>query len=156
MKGKLILLMIVTLLALPGFGQKKASHDKDKAEWRKEMLDLKLDFLANEINLRDDQKKQFVELYSQMETERRAIFKKIKTAEKSIKDNKDASESDYDKASKEISAAKAEMAQVEKQYDEKFATFLTKKQMYKLKEAEGKFTQKMQDCRDKKKHEKKK
>ena len=90
-----------------------------------------------------------------MEVERRAIYKKIKKAEKSVAD-KDASEAAYEKASKEIQAARAEMVQIEQQYDEKFASFLSKKQMFKLREAEGKFMQKMQDCKEKRKSKKRK
>lgn len=150
MKGKILLLLFTLLFALPSFSQKNHS-DKDKAQRHKEMMEFKLDFLADEIDLKEDQKKQFNELYMQMDKERRAIFKKIKTAEKSISGNKDASEADYDRAMKEISAAKTEMAQVEKKYDEKFATILSKKQMFKLKEAENKFMEKMKSCKDKKK-----
>lgn len=156
MKGKILIVLLAICFAIPSFAQKKAHSGKDHDTKRQEMLELKLDFLASEIDLKEDQKKQFVELYSQMEMERRAVFKKIKASEKSIKENKDASEADYDKANKEITAAKAEMAQIEKQYDEKFATFLTKKQMFKLKEAENAFTQRMKDCRDKKKQERSK
>ena len=155
MKGKILIILMALLFAVPAFAQKHHS-DKDREERKKEMMEFKMNFIAQEIDLKEDQKKQFTILYTQMETERRAIFKRIKKAEKSISENTSASEADYEKASKEITAARAEMAQLEKQYDEKFATFLTAKQMYKLKEAENKFTQKMQECRDKKKQERKK
>ena len=118
------------------------------------MMEFKLKFLADEMDLNDSQRKQFNEVYSQMETERRAVFKKIKDAEKIIKGNKNASEADYDKATKDISAAKAQMAQIEKTYDEKFSKFLTKKQIFKMKEAEDKFKETVRKCRDKKKNEK--
>lgn len=153
MKKNLFLLFLAVLFAVPSFAQKQ--EDKDKEARRKEMLEFKLDYLAKEIDLRDDQKKQFNELYTQMEVERRAIYKKIKKAEKSVAD-KDASEAAYEKASKEIQAARAEMVQIEQQYDEKFASFLSKKQMFKLREAEGKFMQKMQDCKEKRKSKKRK
>ena len=155
MKGKLLLLALALLFALPSFAQKSRSQGNNDQR-RKEFLEIKLDFLAKEIDLKEDQKKQFYDLYSQMETERRAIFKKIKTAEKSIKDNKNASEADYEKATKEIADARAEMSQVDKKYDERFATFLSKKQLFKLKEAENKFMEKARECRDKKKGERRK
>lgn len=154
MKGKILLLTMMLLMAIPSFAQKHHG-DKDKDSKRKEMMEFKLKFISDELELKDDQKKQFDELYTQMESERRAIFKKIKEAEKRISDNKNASEADYERASKEITDAKAEMSQIEKKYDEKFATFLSKKQLYKLKEAENKFTETMRECRDKKRGEKK-
>lgn len=154
MKSKLFLLLLfAALIAIPSFAQKKA--DRDHEAKKKEFMEFKLNFLAEELELRDDQRKQFNEVYMQMETERRAIFKRIKTAEKSIKDNKEASEADYEKANSEISAAKADMVKVEDKYNDKFATFLTKKQLFKLKEAENKFTEKIQQCKDKRKHKKK-
>lgn len=153
MKNKLILIAMLLICALPAFAQKDKHENKE--QMRKEMLQMKLDFLATEMDLRDEQKKQFDELYSQMENERRATLKKIKKAEKAISENKNASEADYEKASQEISDARTEMVQIEKQYDEKFSTFLSKKQMFKMKEAENKFMQKMQDIRHKKKSEKK-
>ena len=154
MKLKLFILIAAIVFAIPSFAQKHGNKDHEAK--KKEMLEFKLKFLSEQMELKEEQKKQFYEVYSQMESERRAIYKKIRNAEKSIKNNKDASEADYDKASKEITEAKAEMAQIEKKYDDKLATFLSKKQLYKLKEAETTFTEKMRSCRDKKKSEKKK
>lgn len=114
------------------------------------MMEFKLKFISDEIELKDNQKKEFYELYNQMETERRAIFKRIKAAEKKIKDNKNASEADYEKASEEISAARAEMNQVEAKYELKFSSFLSKKQIFKMKEAERKFMETARKCKDKK------
>ena len=142
--------MLAMIMSIPAFSQKQ---NGDKEAKRKEMMEFKLDYLAKAMELRDDQKKQFYEVYTQMENERRAIVKSIKSAEKKIAGSKNASEADYDKASKEISAAKAKMAQIEKKYDDKFASFLTKKQIYKMKEAANEFNEKMRGCRDKKKAE---
>lgn len=153
MKRKVLFLMLTILFALPSFAQKH--HDKDKEARRKEMMEFKLKFIGDEIGLNDDQKKQFNDIYTQMETERRQIFRKIKNAEKKIADNKNASEEDYEKANKEISDAKNEMTAIDKKYEDKFTTFLSKKQIYNMKAAETKFMETMRDCRDKKRAEKK-
>lgn len=151
MKGKILVLLIALVFALPSFAQKNGDKAKGKEQQRKEMMEFKLNFLSEEIGLKENQKKQFDELYTQMEAERRAIFKKIKKAEKSISENKNASEADYEKANQEITDARAEMAKIEKKYDEKFATFLTKKQMYQLHQAEEKFMQRLRDMHSLKK-----
>lgn len=148
-------MLICAVIAIPAFAQKQHNHKQGKPS-HKEMLQFKLNYLADEIDVKGDTKKQFEELYSQMESERRAIFKKMKAAEKSIADNKNASEADYDKAYKEIADAKAEMAQIEKKYDDKFAALLSKKQLFKLKEAEQKYNDRIRGCRDKKRGEAKK
>lgn len=150
MKGRILILLMAVVFALPSFSQAKKKHN-DRDSRRQEMLEMKMNFIADEMQLNDAQKKQFFEVYAQMENERRAVFKKIKKAEKTIADNKDASEADYDRASREIAAARAEMTTIEQQYDDKFATFLTKKQIYLMKTAENKFLDKMKSARDKKK-----
>ena len=153
MNGKILLILLTILFALPSFSQ-NSKTTADHESRRKEMMEFKLKFLADEMGLNDSQKKQFNELYIQMENERRTAHKKMKAAEKIIKVNKNASEADYDKASKDIAAAKAQMAQIEKNYDDKFSKFLTKKQLFKLREAEDKFKETVRKCRDKKKSEK--
>lgn len=155
MKKNLMLLLLVLLVSLPAAAQKKHDRNKDHEAKKQEMLAFKLDFITSEMDLKADQKKKFEEVYTRMENERRSILKKIKKAEKSISDNKEATEADYERAAKEISSARNEMVQIESKYDEEFATFLSGKQLYKMKEAENQFMLKMQSCRDKKKKENK-
>lgn len=141
------------LFFIPGYA--RDGKDKVSEAKKKEMLEFKINFIADAIDLKDNQRKQFEEVYTQMETERRAAFRKMKDAERKIAGNKNATEADYDKANKEISAAKTQMAEIEKKYEQKFSTFLTKKQMFKMKEAEEQYMQRMRDCRNQKKGEKK-
>lgn len=153
MKYRFLLLILAVLFALPSFAH--GGGDKGNDSNKKEMAEFKLKFLADELDLKEDQKKEFEEVYTQMVSERRAVFKRIKKAEKSISENKNATEADYERANKEINDAKNEMSLIEKKYDEKFATFLSKKQIYKLKEAENKFKDIVRECRDKKLNQKK-
>lgn len=154
MNRKLLLLFVLAILAVPTFAQKHHG-DKNKEDRKKEFLEIKLKFLADEIDLKEDQKKQFEELYSQMEAERRQTFKKIKGIEKKMSEKRDASEADYESAVEDLQKAKDEMTVIEKKYDEKFANFLSKKQLFKLHEAEQKFMERARNCRDKKLKEKK-
>ena len=146
--------MMTMAFVLPSMAQKKGA-DKDCDSRRKEMMEIKIDFLAKEIDLSTEQKAQFTPLYTQMENERWALLKRIKAAKKSLSGNKNASDADYEKATKEINAAKTQMGQVEAKYEKKFAAFLSKKQLYKLKEAEADYYRKCSEARDKKKHKKK-
>lgn len=148
MKVKILLILFTLIFSTSAFAQKQ--HDENK---RKEMMEIKLKFLAEEIGLKDDQKKLFDELYTRMESERREVFKKMKAAQKLIKDNKKASEADYEKANNDINNGKKQMAQIEAKYEAQFAKFLTKKQLFKLKEAETKFMETMRSCRDKKRNQ---
>ena len=120
----------------------------------KEITEYKMKFLAQEMDLKEDQKEKFVELYQKMSEERMQNFRRMRQLEDSLKEN--ASEEDYKKASDGIADLKLADARIEKEYDAKFAKFLSQKQIYKMKEAEEKFRRKMHDMRQKRCGEKKK
>lgn len=149
---KSILFALLLLFCLPAFAQKDKVTSQEK---KREILEFKMKYLADQMELKDDLRKQFFEVYTQMENERRAVFRKMKDAEKRISETKNASDADYDKAGKEIAEYKKQMADIEKKYDERFSKFLSSKQIYIMKGAEEKFNQKMRVCRDQKREEKK-
>lgn len=133
------------------------SGKKDREKMMKELQEFKLKFLAQEMDLKEDQQAKFFELYNEMCEKRRECMSEAVKLERKVKKNKDASESDYQAAAEAMNKAKAEDLAIEKQYDEKFAKFLSPKQIYKLKAAEGEFRKKMTEMRHKKgKHHDKK
>lgn len=125
--------------------------EKSKQEMIKEFKEFKMKFIAQEIDLKEDQQKQFFEVYDQMTQERRKIFEQTRKLERKVKKDKNAGEEDYAALSKAITEAKTKDAEIEKTYDAKFATFLSSKQIFKLKSAEEKFRKKVQEMRKKKK-----
>lgn len=153
---KLILLSLVFLFAALGASAQKTGekgHLSD--EKKKELREFKLKFLADELNLNADQRKQFNEIYTQLDNERRVFRKRKKEIEKKIASSKNLSDAEYDKASKELNELETKLADLRTVYDAKFAKFMSKKQIFQLKAAEEKFMQKMKECVDKKKNEKK-
>lgn len=153
---KLLLLTFILLVAASGASAKKTGdkHCLSDAK-KKELQEFKLKFLAEEMDLREDQIPRFNETYIQYENERRELIKKKRNIEKKISEDNNVSDAEYEKANKEILETKAKMADVEKKYDEKFSQFLTKKQIFLMKSAEEKFMQKMRGCIDKKRKTKK-
>lgn len=151
----LTLLLISVLAALPAAAQ-QSHHPSGKPDPKmmKEINEYKMKFLAQEMELKDGQKEQFVELYQKFNDERMRNFRKMRQLEESLKNN--PSEEDYRKASEGISNLKLADAQLEREYDAKFAKFLSQKQIYKMKEAEEQFRRKMHDMRQKRCGEKKK
>lgn len=144
---KLLLLIVVALIgSLPIFAQSKAKG-KNHHEMRKELREFKIKFLAQEMELTEEQQKQFVPLYDQMSQEKHAIFKETRDLEEKVSSNKNATEADYDALSKKMLEAKQKDAFIEKNYDEKFSKFLSAKQIVKMKTAEDKFRRKMHDMR---------
>lgn len=144
----LTIILLVTL-AMPMASQKHSGQQKDN--WQKELQDFKYKYLAQEMELREDQQKKFFELYGQMSAEKtrinsatRKICKELKTS------GENASDDDYIKASDAISEAKITEGQIEKKYNEKFKEFLSGKQLYKMKIAEHKFQHKLIELQNKK------
>lgn len=151
----IIMLCLCGMVAVSAQGPGK-HHGKDRQQMWKELQEFKIKFLAQEIDLKDDQKERFAELYNEMTQKRMDCFKETRSLEKKIKDLKDnASDEDYKAVSEAMDKARTQDAEIERQYDEKFSEFLTSKQLYKLKQAEGKFRDKMAEMRGKKgKHKK--
>lgn len=113
----------------------------------KEVREFKLKFLAQEMELKEDQQKTFFDLYNQMMEEKFKIFSEVRKLESQVDSKKDATEADYQAVSNAITKAKSRDAEIEQRYDKKFSTFLTQKQLFKMKAAEEKFRNKMRQMR---------
>ena len=123
---------------------------KSKEQIFKEIQEFKLKYLAQEMDLRDDQQQKFFDLYNEMSAKRFAAMREARRLEKKVKKNKDATEDDYKTVTEAINKAKAEDASIEKEYDAKFSVFLSQKQIFKMKSAEESFRKKMEEMRHKK------
>lgn len=151
MKKYLILFLLAFFAMSPIVAQRKDGDRKSKHEMMKELHEFKLKFLAQEMDLKEDQQTRFFEIYNQMSEERHKLFRETRQLEKKVKENKNASDADYQAVSAAITAAKEKDAALEKKYDEKFSTFLSQKQIFKMKAAEEKFREKMREMRQRKK-----
>lgn len=130
-----------------------SAHRKDgksREQIRTEIREFRMKYLAQEMDLNEDQKQKFFELYNEMWDKRFDCYKEVQTLEQGLKKNEGATESDYQAVTDAMNKARVEDAAIEKQYDEKFAQFLTPKQIYKMKEAENEFRKKMSEMRHKK------
>lgn len=127
----------------------------DRREMRREMREFKIKFLAQEMDLKDTQKKQFSEVYGRMSEEKHKIFHETRQLERKLDSGKGATEEEYAEVSRAITEAKARDAAVEKKYDTEFAKFLSPKQIYQMKQAEEKFRRRMDEMRKEKKRHKK-
>lgn len=144
---KIVYMLIMTLLAciLPGYAQDKPK--KSRAEMHKEMVEFKTKYIAQEMELTDEQKEKFAPLYEQMDRERWQLFRETRALEKKLKNDKTATDADYEAAVKAVNEAKEKGAEIEKNYNERFKKFLSAKQLYKMKEAEDAFNQRMMKMR---------
>ncbi len=125
-------------------------HDKKKGDnMMKELREFKVKYIAQEIDLKGDQKERFIKLYNEMCDQRVEVMRDAWKMEKELKQNKNATEADYQAVTDAMTEAKAKDASIEKSYDDKFAQFLSQKQIFKMKEAENKFRKKMSEMRHK-------
>lgn len=149
--NRLLFFLILTLVSVgSAFAQKEKSHN----EMRREVMEFKLKYIAQEIDLKENQQKQFFDLYKQMTAEKVKVFKETKDLERKLTADGNASEADYEAVTKAITSAKEKDAAIEKKYDEKFAEFLSPRQVFKMKAAEENFRQKMHEMRHKKRKHK--
>ena len=151
---KLILLFILIVATAVSVSAHPDGNRRPDEKKLKEIREYKMKYLAQEMELKDDQKAKFVELYEKMSDEKRKNFESMRDMERRLKKN--ATEAEYKELSTKISDCRIRDAQIDKEYDAKFAEFLTQKQIYKMKESEEKFRKKMMDMHHKRREERKK
>lgn len=116
----------------------------------KELQEYKIKYLAQEMDLKPDQQTKFVEVYTRMWNEKQKIFQTARNVERKVRSDNSASAADYQRANEAMSQAKIQEGQIDKKYDAEFKKFLTDKQIYKMKEAEKTFREKLKQLRNKK------
>ena len=157
MKKLCFLLLILISIPFDGFGHQVDGDNGKKEKMFREMREFKMKYLAQEMDLSENQKQRFFELYDEMSKNRDVCFKNVRELEKKLrKEGKNASEEDYQQVTEALNKANIESAEIEKSYNEKFAEFLTQKQIYKLKEAEKNFRERLEEMRHNRKKEKSK
>lgn len=113
----------------------------------KELKEFKLKFLAQEMELTPEQQTKFFDLYTKMMDEKHKAYADARQLEKKVKNNKNATDADYRALSEAMNRARTRDAEIEGRYAKKFDEFLTPKQIYKWKEAEKKFRDRMSEMR---------
>lgn len=136
-------------------------HEDDplkRERMMKEVQEFKMKYLAQEMELSELQKKKFFELYEEMNESKKECYQEAVVMDRRLKEDKGASDENYQQVRNAFNEANAKWAEIEKQYDDKFAEFLSQKQIYKMKEAESNFRAKFDEMKHnrKKDHHKKK
>lgn len=150
---KTILFLLLFAAFIPSmFAQGEETAKRNKMI--KEGQEFRMNFVAKEMDLTDAQKQKFIPLYQEMCQKRIECFKEARKVEKKIKkESKEPSDEEYSLIMQAQNKAKEQAAAIEKEYNEKFAEFLSPKQIYKLKEAENAFTAKLEEMRHERKRE---
>ena len=89
---KKIFLIAFTLILGLGSMCAQGNGRKSRAEMKKEFKEFKMKFIAQEVDLQDDQQKQFFELYEQMSDERMQVFEQTRRLERKVKKDPQATD----------------------------------------------------------------
>lgn len=144
--------MMAVVLAVPAsVNAQRKDGNHGKGHLHKEMREFRMKYVAQEIELRDDQRKEFLEVYSKMLDERRDAFADVRRLDKAIKEKKTPSEADYKALTEAKNNAASKIVEIDKKYDEIFSKFLSQKQIVKMKDAEEKFRKRMMEMHKEKK-----
>lgn len=126
------------------------AHEEDAVKREKMFRDVqefKMKYLAQEMELSEVQKKKFFETYEEMMESKKECYQEAVVMDRRLKEEKDASEADYQQVRNAFNEANSNWNAIEKEYDEKFSEFLTQKQIYKMKEAESSFRAKFDEMK---------
>lgn len=146
MKRFLLLTLVLLASSAVMFAQHKGG--KHKEDMFKEIKEFKLRYLAQELELPEDECQEFFVLYSQEMDERHKVWDPVMSLQRKAREGK-ATDEEYEQLSEAMNAAKSADAEIEARYDARYKKILTPKQIYKLKEAEETFREKMREMKSK-------
>lgn len=145
---KIYHIFLLTVMLTAGFFPISAQgRSERRGGMHKEICEFRMKFIAQEMDLPAEKQKQFFDLYQQMSDEKRAVFDETIKLERKVRNDAAATDADYQALQNAMTTAKERDAAIEKKYDEKFAAFLSQKQIYLMKKAEMKFHEKMRAMR---------
>ncbi len=131
-----ILIMVIAITAA-------ASAQNGRTKFATDMYQAKHEMIIEELGLTQTQQKQFMPLYEQMEREIYQVNRNARALAAEVEKKKNPSDRDYEVAASALSNTRMREGEIEAKYFEKFSKILSKKQLFLLKQAEGKFTREM-------------
>ena len=148
MKKIILLLSAVLLWALPvSVSAQNKNNDKAKQQ-RKEQFDrfckFRRDFMMKQIGLSEQEAKQFFPLYEELEWKKLTVDREARTfARKIVRSETAVSDVEYEKAAEVLLEKDEKLAKIDREYYDKFKTFLSNEKLFKFKNAQMKFPRAM-------------
>lgn len=139
------LFLFALLIGLPLAAQNRDGKPDGGREnfekWFKEIREFKHKFMVRELGLKDNQKADFFRILDNMEDECGEVNRNARELEKEIRDKGDkATDAEYEKASRIFFEQKQKEAEIELKAYNEFKKVLTPEQLFKLKNADWKFS----------------
>lgn len=131
-----------TEISAQGTGKRKRNH----TEWIKEMRRYKAEFVAEKLELTQEQRNEFIPMYQEMETKTWTIEHEARDMERSVrKKGAEATDTEYEKAAEALTEVKAKQGQIESEYLKKFRKILTPAQQFKMRGIEREFMRQLME-----------
>lgn len=112
-----------------------------------EMLDFKINYIAQEMDISGSTRKKFASLYAQMSREKGKIWREMYGVDKKMK-SKDLSDQEAFKCIETMNDLRDQEAAIDRRYDDEFSSFLSAKEIIKMHLAEKNFRHKLRSMRD--------
>lgn len=131
----------------------RKGHQHNRAEykqWMEQMKKYKHDFLARELNLTAEQKEKFFQLYDKREDEKWKIGRDVRKMERDVlKKGAEATDLELEKAADAAMELPGRQNEIDRRYHAEFKKILSKRQLFKMADAERKFQKSLMDHRGK-------
>lgn len=137
------IIALIISACMSAMAQRQPMTDQERDLWLSELRQYKHEFLAKELSLSSDQQEEFFPLYDEMDDQLTDIAQEARDLEMQINSSPTASAEEVQAAAFALFDQKRRESVVELLYFEKFKDTLTPKQLFRLKNAERKFTQQL-------------
>lgn len=139
---KRLFAFLMLIAAFGGYAAAQSTDEPGSAQWVKEVREFKHSFLARELGLTREQESRFFKVYDAMEDEVAQINSDTRQQERRLLDAPDGQITDleYDQAVQALFELKKKEADIELRYLPELKEVLNKKQLFKLKSVERKFS----------------
>lgn len=136
---RLLIIITAIVMAFGAMAQKKATAAEREA-WAKEMQQFRSDYMARKLDLSDDQKVKFTNLYNRMDGELKRVQDQTRRMAREVEKKGDkATDLEREKAAEAQFELKGKEAEIEMKYYKEFKTVLNSRQLLKFKDAERAF-----------------
>lgn len=137
------LAVIISISVVRADAQPPQLDDEGRQRWMTEIRNYKHDFFTKELELSEDQQRDFFAEYDQMEDRINKLNSETRELEEKTIDNPDASDVELEATARALFEIKGEESKIELEYFEKFKNILHPKQLVLIKNTERKFTQQL-------------
>ncbi|HIY48665.1 MAG TPA: hypothetical protein H9834_02435 [Candidatus Barnesiella excrementavium] len=147
MKRAILVWSVILFLGLPmsisAQQQKDADSQQRKAKFE-QFCQFRRDYMQKQIGLTDQEAQQFFTLYEELEAKKWKIDKEARDFARRVARSKSpVSDTEYEKAAQALLEKDEKMAQLDREYYDKFKTFLSSEKLFKFKNAQMKFPRAM-------------